>query len=273
MEFRTTTLALVIAAAASAAGVAVAGETAAQPKVTGTLVYPEPFTLPADAIVRLRLEVAAAPEMPARLVAMVATPTEGKQFPIPFELPYAESDIVAQRRYLVRVSVTAGSQTLFASQKAYPVITGGAPTKLEILLQPAWPGRRIRPIGVSAPSPLESSEWKLVALGETPAAAAPGFTIPSIAFDGMNKQIGGSTGCNRFMGAYAPGEGSALKLDPNGMTMMACPEPATRQETAFLAALRATTAYRIEAGKLELLAGDRVVARFEPGGGAAARTE
>jgi hypothetical protein len=37
--------------------------------------------------------------------------------------------------------------------------------------------------------------------------------------------------------------------------------------------MRSTTAYRIEGAKLELLAGDRVVARFESGGNAAARTE
>jgi heat shock protein HslJ len=89
----------------------------------------------------------------------------------------------------------------------------------------------------------------------------------------VKKRISGSTGCNRFLGTYAPGEGGALKLEPSGMTVAACPDDATAQEAAFLAALRATRAYRIEGAKLELFDRDRVLARFESDSTAPARSE
>jgi len=268
-----TALALLIAAAASIAGIARAEEDTAPPKITGTVAYRERIALPPDAIVRVRLEAAAAPEMPARRVAEITIPTEGRQVPIPFELTYRASDIHSQTRYQVRATISSGDKALFASRTPYPVITKGAPTKLEILVQPAGAGRKAQPVVSTTSVGLGGTAWKLVALGETPALAPPEGQEASLVFEGRERRISGSTGCNRFMGTYTPGEGYGLKLEPNGMTLMACAGPVTQQETSFLEAMRSTTAYRIEGAKLELLAGDRVVARFESGGNAAARTE
>ncbi|HWZ85731.1 MAG TPA: YbaY family lipoprotein [Thermoanaerobaculia bacterium] len=286
MTRRAPRLALRIAAAflvCLAAAASAAAEDAADAKITGTVVYRERIALPPDAIVRVRLEVAAAPEKAAKLVAQIAFPAEGRQVPIPFELPYKAADIRPEKRYLVRASVTAGDQTIWASRTPYPVLTKGAPTKLEIELQQAGAGRRVRPQAVTpaggpvgtekTAAPLADTAWTLVALGEQPAVAAPEAAAASLVFDHARKQISGSTGCNHFMGTYAPGPGSGLTLDPNGMTLMACSDAAMRQETAFLEALRETTAYRIEGAALELLDRDRVVARFESGGNARARTE
>jgi heat shock protein HslJ/uncharacterized lipoprotein YbaY len=279
MVHRTTLLALLAAAAlcTGAQGSSLSPEgpegTADPARIKGTVVYGETTVLPADAIVRVRLEIAAAPERPARLVAMIAVPTEGRQFPIPFEVPYKAADIQSEKRYFIRVSVTSGVQTIFASRMPYAVITKGAPTNIEVQLQPAGSGRRIRPQAVTATVGLAGQAWKLVALGDQPVAAAPDGSPTGITFDFGARRISGSTGCNRFMGTYEPGEGRVVKLDPAGTTRMACPGPAMQQETAFLDALRSTTAYRIVGATLELLAGDRVVARFESGGNAAARTE
>ena len=271
MTFRTTAIMLLLAAGASVSGVALADEGAATAKITGTVFYREKIALPDDAVLRIRLEVAAAPEMPARLVAQITVPTEGKQVPIAFELPYTAADIQSQKRYQVRVSVTSGTQTLWASRVPYPVITKGAPTKVEIELQQAGAGRRVRPQAVAAVGSLAGTSWKLVALGETPAVTPPDGAPASLAFEPAQRKIAGSTGCNRFMGSYTAGDGTAVKIDPNGMTLMACADAAMRQETAFLAALRAATSYRLGGGKLELLDDDRVVARFEADAGAPAR--
>jgi heat shock protein HslJ len=55
------------------------------------------------------------------------------------------------------------------------------------------------------------------------------------------------------------------------MTMMACQDEAARQEQAFIAALKATTGYRLADGSLELLDGEgRVLARFAVSGADAA---
>ena len=273
MNWRLTALTLLITAAMSVAAIALADENGAAAKITGSVVYRERIALPNDAIVRVRLEAAAAPEMPAKRVAEVVIPTEGKQVPIPFELAYDAAAIHPGTKYQVRATISAGDRTLFVSRTTYPVITKGAPTKVEILVQQAGSGRDSRVVASTTSLGLAGGEWKLIALGKATAVAEPDARPASLAFDGKTKRISGSTGCNRFMGTYTPGEGYGLKLDPSGMTMMACPDPATQQETAFLAALRATTAYRIEGAKLELLAKDSVLARFESGGGAQAQTE
>jgi len=281
---RISRVALLIAAAPwislAAAALAADGD-AAEAKITGTVVYRERVALPPGAIVHVRLEVAAAPEKAPKLVAQIAFPAEGRQVPIPFELPYKAADIRPEKRYLVRASVTAGDQTIWASRAPYPVLTKGAPTRLEIELQQAGAGRRVRPqpvtptakLGGTERTPLADTAWTLVALGEKPAVAAPEAAPATLVFEHARKRISGSTGCNRFLGTYAPGEGSGLKLDANGMTLKACSDAAMRQETAFLEALRQSTAYRIEGAALELLDRDRVVARFEAGGNAPARTE
>ncbi len=255
-------LALSIAAARAADGPAKAEA------ITGRIRCPEGTVLPADAVAHVRLEVAAAPERPAFRVAEIVVPAAGKPV-IPFELEYDAARIRPEKRYLVRASVTAGEKLLFASRTPYPVITHGSPLRVEILVEPAGV-RRIHASVANSEGALGGREWRLAAhggeSGQDP--AAPGG--PTLTFDMRGKRISGSTGCNRFFGSYSAGADSTIRLDPSGLTMMACSEELMRAEKAFLDALRATTGYRLAGSSLELLAGDRVVARLEsPGPGAA----
>jgi putative lipoprotein len=236
--------------------------------VTGQVIYRERMALPPDAVVRVRLEAAAEPERPPRRVAEVAVPTEGKQVPIPFTLSYDAAKILPNKRYQVRATITSGGQVLLASRASYPVITRGAPSRVEIVVEPAGSGAR-RPPRTPAQGGLElfSAAWKLAAVGDTPAGTATTAGAAEISFDRAQNRIAGSTGCNRFFGTYSAGEGSALKLAPAGTTLMACSGETGAQETAFLDALRATESYRISGPTLELLdGGGRVLARFASAG-------
>jgi putative lipoprotein len=206
-------------------------------------------------------------------VAEITIPTQGKQVPIPFELSYEASAIRPQQRYFVRATISAGDKALFVTRTPYPVITKGAPTKLEILVEPAGGGRKHRPAASTTSVGLAGTTWRLVALGETPAVDLPAERQATLAFDARQKRISGSTGCNRYMGTYAPGDGAGLRLEPSGMTMMSCPDDVTAQEKAFLDALRATTAYRITGATLELLDGNRVLAKFASDGAGTAGSE
>ncbi len=260
----TTRLALAAALLAlSAAALAQTPDPAAPSKVTGTVVYRERIALPEDATVRVRLLDASDPELPPKPVAETTIPTRGKQVPIPFEISYAAGDVKSSRRYVVSATILAEGRTLFASRSRYPVITRGAPTKVEILVQPPAGGRPVRPKADAASPPLEGTVWTLVELGGKPPVDGPGARTAELALDSETHGIAGSTGCNRFMGTYALADGK-LSLLPGGMTMMACPEDVMAQEQAFLAALRSATGYRIAGGRLELLAGDGVAARFAP---------
>jgi len=237
-------------------------EAAAPPKITGSVAYRERIALPPDAVVQVRLDDASQPEAPPTLVAETTVPTAGKQVPISFELPYRAADILPNRRYVVRAKIVAGGRTLFSSKTPYPVLTRGAPMKLEILVEQSGGGRPARPKPAAGGAGLEGVEWTLVALGSTPAIEQPERQNAHFVLNAEQKSLSGSTGCNRFAGSFEL-VGERLSLIPGGMTRMACPEDVMRQEQAFLEALKAATGYRITAGSLELLEGDgRVLARL-----------
>jgi heat shock protein HslJ len=124
-------------------------------------------------------------------------------------------------------------------------------------------GAATRPGGTAAASPLIGKTWTLTMLegAEVPPPAAD-RRQPSLSF-GADGRIRGSTGVNTFSGTYTL-DGQNLKFGNLAMSRMAGPPEAMTLEQKLVAALRATTAWRVNGGKLELLAGDRVVARFDP---------
>lgn len=266
-----------IVLAASVTGLLVAGgihaaarsqddAAAAQARITGTVSYRERIALPPDASVQVRLDDVSQPEGAPKRVAETTAPTAGKQVPIPFELPYKAADIVSSRRYVVRAKIVAGGKTLFSTKTPYPVITRGAPTSLEILVQQNGGGRpgRPKPAAGAGGAGLEGVEWKLVAVGGSPALERSGAQPARFTLNAEKKSFSGSTGCNRFAGNFEH-DGAGLRLAAGSMTMMACPDEVMEQEQAFLEALKATTGYRVSDGSLELLDGDgRVLARFVP---------
>ena len=273
-----------IALAASVAGLLVAGgihaaarsqdDAAAAPaKISGTVAYRERVALPPDAVVQVRLDDVSQPEGAPKRVAETTVPTGGKQVPIPFELAYKAADIVPNRRYVVRAKILADGKTLFSTKTPYPVITRGAPTSLEILVQPSGavrPGRP-KPAAGTGGAGLTGVEWKLVAVGGAPALERPDGQGTHVAFHAEKKSFSGSTGCNRLAGTFDL-TGGGLHLAAGGMTMMACAEDVMEQEQAFLEALKATAGYRVADGGLDLLDADgRALARFAsvPGGPAA----
>jgi putative lipoprotein len=252
----------VLAAGAVRAGAPIQDDAAAQPRITGTVSYRERIALPPDASVQVRLDDVSQPEAAPRRVAEATFPTAGKQVPIPFELPYSAADIVPGRRYTVRAKILADGKTLFSTKTPYPVITRGAPTQLEILVQQAAGGRAARPKPATTGGGLTGVDWKLVALGTTPAVAAPQGPPAHLTFDSTKKSIAGSTGCNRFAGSFVLAD-RALSLNVGAMTMMACQDDVAAQEEAFVEALKGTAAYRLADGALELVDADgRALARF-----------
>ncbi len=50
--------------------------------------------------------------------------------------PYRSTDIVAQHRYQVRATLLVNDKMLFTTTRAYPVLTGGAPSDVAIVVQP-----------------------------------------------------------------------------------------------------------------------------------------
>jgi uncharacterized lipoprotein YbaY len=102
--------------------------------VTGTLTYRERIALPPDATATVVLADVSRADAPAITLAEQTISPAG-QVPISFRLEYDPAAIDPRNRYVVRGTITAGGQLLFTTAQAYPVITQGAPSDVEVVLQ------------------------------------------------------------------------------------------------------------------------------------------
>jgi heat shock protein HslJ len=120
----------------------------------------------------------------------------------------------------------------------------------------------IEPDGVCAPkgsAPLEGTYWKLVRIGERPAAAIDPKAEPHLLLDRNSRRVSGSGGCNRFTGGYAL-DGDRITFTDLAPTRMFC-APAMDQERAYFGALAPAGRWRVDGQRLELFgpAGDRLL--------------
>lgn len=111
---------------------------------------------------------------------------------------------------------------------------------------------------------LTETYWKLLELDgqKVPPPAAQQREV-QITLHKQNHRLSGSSGCNRLMGSFKLDGASGLSFSRLAGTMMACSPEAMATEQSVRALLAATTGYRIEGQQLILLAGERVLAKFE----------
>ena len=112
---------------------------------------------------------------------------------------------------------------------------------------------------------LSGDQWRLVQLEGDTVVSGP-IEPPHIRFTAEDSlRVGGSTGCNSMGGTYEA-SGSTLRFGPLITTKRACADSAANaQEVRFVGALERTDGYRIEDGRLILLAGSQPVAEFVRG--------
>lgn len=228
-----------------ASTMAVAGE------ITGTVAYREKIALPAGAVVTVRLEDVSLADAPSKLVSELRFATGGKQVPFAFRLPYVDSAIQRRSRYHVRASIHAGGQLLFTTTEARLVITN-ALKKVSLVLT--------RVVAMDSP-PIQGPTWTLTELGGKPAIL--GRTgAPTIKLSTEKSEFGAYTGVNSLGGTFKI-TGTSIKFDPGPQTLIAGSPELMDQERDFNAALKNATSFRIVDGKLELLRGSEVLARFQ----------
>ncbi|MGE5413331.1 MAG: META domain-containing protein [Syntrophomonadaceae bacterium] len=248
--------------AAAVVGLAALGRGDGTPRaISGTITCPDRGELPADASVRLWLETEPSRHQPARHVATTTFAAGKGRFPIAYSLPYAADEVAPGVRYQLRAVISSGKRVLFFTRIGQPAPMDAPSPRIDVPVEPF--GAKKPRVTVSSTNVGLSGEWRLTGLPGTRAAVDAGVRAPTLVITGTEKRVSGSTGCNQFFGSAAIGKANALSLDPSGMTRMACPDAATALEDAYLAALRATTAYRVEGATLELLGGERILARFE----------
>lgn len=123
-----------------------------------------------------------------------------------------------------------------------------APRWLRVLVAPALLvlGAAGCGSGISLDEPIEGPVWRLEQLGSEPAAPSDEPQRDAhLQFDAASGRVRGAGGCNRISGRFER-RGSALRIDQLAATRMMCAEPQRAAvEAQFLAALQATSGYRL----------------------------
>ncbi len=109
------------------------GATAGQ--VTGSVTYRERIALPPTAVVHVKLVDVSRADAPAVLIAEQVIRPEGRQVPFEFALAYDESRILPAHTYAVQVRIEDGGTLLSISDTMHPVITRGAPFRVDIVVR------------------------------------------------------------------------------------------------------------------------------------------
>jgi uncharacterized lipoprotein YbaY len=104
--------------------------------VRGQVTYLQRLVLPPEAILEVSLQDISRADAPAHVLATRQIPTQGKQVPIPFEIPYDPAVIDPAHTYAVRARLDFGGGRFFGSTEAVPVITRGNPQLVEIIVRP-----------------------------------------------------------------------------------------------------------------------------------------
>jgi len=208
--------------------------------VKGTVAYRERMALPADAVVEVWMtDVTPGIITTMQLLGQTTVHAEGKQVPIPFELPYDPAQIVPDHTYGIRAAIQAGGQTLFASPAPTSVITQGNPTQVELWVEHSTSEP------ASGAQALTNTSWRLTDLGGTPPLQEREATLE---FPEPGK-VTGYGSCNRFAGP-AEIDGDKLQIGRIAATRMACDEPITVLEAKYLQALQDAERFAIEGAEL-----------------------
>ena len=127
---------ILIFKAEAKASVAEASDVTETASVTGTVTYRQRVALTPGAVVEVKLLDVSRADAPSVTIAEQVFKPAGRQVPIEFELRYDPRRIEQNRRYAVRARILEGVKLRFTSTQVYPVITGGNPNAVEVIVSP-----------------------------------------------------------------------------------------------------------------------------------------
>lgn len=230
---------------AALAAASMAGE------ISGSITYREKIALPSNAVITVRMEDVTVENTAPKMVSELRFAVAGKQVPFNYVLPYVDAAVTKGGRYQVRASIRSGGQLLFASANPTAVISNGMKSA-NLVLQRA---------SVPQTNQLTGVTWKLIDLNGKPAITGS-TSVPNIKFEADGNKLGGFTGVNHFGGSYKL-TGGSLSITVGPQTLIGASQELMDQERDFTAALKEVTSYRLLDGRLDLLKGPDVIARFE----------
>jgi heat shock protein HslJ len=223
------------------------GGTTPATTVRGTVTYRERMALPDDATVDVWITGIGSGIVTMAILGETSVAARGRQVPLPFELAIDPARVTAERPYGIRAAIRAGGTMLFETREPTPVLTQGQPTTVTLVLTRVAPDPPAVPAAAAAAPALVGTAWRLEDLGGTPAVngAEPALEFPEAG------RVAGHGSCNRFFGPVTL-TGNAIQFGLLGSTRMACPEPASTQETVFFNALRGANRIEVEGATLRI---------------------
>jgi putative lipoprotein len=103
--------------------------------VLGMVSYRERMALPPNAVVEVQLQDDSQTDAAPKIVAEEKITVGQNQVPLRFELNFDPEKIDAKRKYSVTVRIVVDGNTLFATDKPYPVLTQGHSAHLDLTLK------------------------------------------------------------------------------------------------------------------------------------------
>ncbi|MBD2020610.1 YbaY family lipoprotein [Leptolyngbya sp. FACHB-36] len=104
--------------------------------LSGTLTYPSTTRLPPDAVAYVTLvDVSPRQDTSGGMIARQILSNLGSA-PVSFQMNYDRKKICADCSYAIQAQIVVKGKVLFRNASAYPVLTRGNPSIVNILLKP-----------------------------------------------------------------------------------------------------------------------------------------
>jgi putative lipoprotein len=224
----------------------IAGCASSATVIEGSATFRERMALPPNAEFEAVLQDVSRADAPAMELGRATIPNAPLP-PIRFTIPYDAAKIVPSNSYAVRAVIRVDGRLWFTSDTHHPVLTRGAGNTVDILLK-----RVAEP--PMADAALLNTYWRILSLAGEPVTVAEGRREPNVILrsaDGRDSWSA-TAGCNKLSGSLTV-TGQGLAFRPGASTRMACPPPLDALERALAQALAASTQWRIDGDRLELL--------------------
>lgn len=214
--------------------------------IEGSAAYRERIAMPPGAEFEAVLLDVSRADAPAMEIARVTIPNAPNP-PIRFTIPFDAAKIHSRHSYSVRAVIRADGQLLFSSDAAYPVLTRDSGHTVDILLKRA----------AAAPttdSALVNTPWRILSIAGEPLQALEGKRTPQLTLRSEKGRDSWSAtvGCNQMSGGLDVNS-DRIEFKAGMATLMACPPPLDVLEKQLGQSLMASTHWRIQGNRLELL--------------------
>jgi putative lipoprotein len=206
--------------------------------LSGHVFYREHVSLPAEALLEVRLVDISSADGLARSLAVTRVKTR-HQMPIPYRLLFDAGRIEPGHSYELQARITLKGKLLFATKTRHPVLDEKpSETNIKVdLVQSA-----------SVISPAATGRWRAESI-RNHGLPVDFQAVLEIASDG---KVTGTGGCNRIS-SRATIEGAYMSFGPIVATKMACAPAIAEHESNFLSALADTRLWRFDETRDKLI--------------------